>query len=107
MNLFRQGDPVSQNLFRNMLPLKGQVPFNSYFYSLNANGVHFLSYSADLFSIENSSIEHDGILFDPTNAALLETQLNQIEKDLKYADENRHLVDSMIQAHNILLFNLT
>jgi len=88
----QMGDSISRNLFQMMLPLKGSVPFNSYFYSIDINGVHFLSYSADLFTIKTKSVDHNGLQFDASAAALLETQINFIEKDLIQANENRHLV---------------
>jgi hypothetical protein len=83
--LSQMGDSVSRNLFQKMFPLKGTLPFNSYFYSVNVNGVHFLSYSADLFTIKVNE-------FDSSAASLLETQINMIERDLISANQNRHLV---------------
>lgn len=91
--LSQMGDSISRNLFQSMFPLKGSVPFNSYFYSLNMNGVHFLSYSADLFTIKTKD---NGLHFDASAAALLETQINTIAKDLAKANENRHLVPWII-----------
>lgn len=91
--LSQMGDQVSRNLFTKMFPLKGRVPFNSYFYSVNVNGVHFLSYSADLFTMMARKFdvksEQD---FDASAAGLLETQINLIEKDLMKANLNRHIV---------------
>lgn len=75
-----------------MFPLRGTVPFNSYFYSVNVNGVHLLSYSADLFTIKTKNIDHNGQQFDASAAGLLETQINMIEKDLQEANENRQMV---------------
>jgi len=94
--LSQMGDSISRNLFQGMFPLKGSVPFNSYFYSIDVNGAHFLSYSADLFTIKTKSVDHNGLQFDASAAALLETQINVIEKDLIKANENRHLVPWVI-----------
>lgn len=87
--LSQMGDAVSRNLFQKMFPLKGSVPFNSYFYSINVNGVHFISYSADLFTIQATE-------FDASAASLLETQLDLIERDLIAANQNRHLVPWLV-----------
>ncbi len=65
-------------------------------YSIDVNGAHFLSYSADLFTIKTKSVDHNGLQFDASAAALLETQINVIEKDLIKANENRHLVPWVI-----------
>lgn len=84
------GDKTSLNLFRAMFPLMGKLPFNSYFYSLNANGVHFISYSADLFTIGQYSDRSLNNL-DSNTANIIENQISLIEKDLINANHNRDL----------------
>lgn len=96
--LSQMGDSISRNLFTKMFPLKGSVPFNSYFYSVDVNGVHFVSYSADLFTIQTNEYNRNGNQqgFDATAAGLLETQINQIERDLIKANQHRHIVPWII-----------
>ena len=66
----------------------GRSPFNSYYYSVSTNGVHFLSYSADLFTIgqfdQSNPIDHSTI-------EIIESQLDLLEKDLIKANRNRNL----------------
>lgn len=76
----QSGDNISNSLFQKMLPLKGTVPFNSYFYSLDINGVHFISYSAEFFETKID------------NFSQLENQIKMIKDDLIRAQDNRHLV---------------
>lgn len=94
--LSQMSDSISRQLFQKMFPLKGTVPFNSYFYSIDVNGVHFLSYSADMFTMKSRYGQNNGHTFDATAAGLLETQVNIIEKDLIKANKNRHLVPWVI-----------
>lgn len=84
------GDKASLSLFRAMFPLMGKLPFNSYFYSLNTNGVHFISYSADLFTIGQYADRSLNKL-DPDTANIIENQITLIEKDLINANQNRDL----------------
>ena len=76
----QSSDDISNSLFQNMLPLKGTTPFNSYYYSIDINGVHFISYSENFFNINKDSFNS------------IENQIDMIEKDLILAENNRKLV---------------
>lgn len=76
-------DPSAKNLFRQMFPMMGRSPFNSHFYSVESNGVHFLSY--DLFTFD----QMDQI--NQTKVEIIETQIDLIEQDLIRANRHRNL----------------
>jgi len=84
-------DKTSLNLFNVMFPLLGKLPFNSYFYSVNVNGIHFISYSADLFTIGQFSDRSTQIRLDSNTIDIIENQIDLIEKDLITANNNRDL----------------
>lgn len=85
---YLKGDKTSLNLFRSMFPMGGKTPFNSYFYSLNDNGVHFISYSADLFTVGQFSDRSTSQL-DSNTMNIIDNQIDLIEKDLINANQNR------------------
>lgn len=72
-----------------MFPMNGHMPFSSHFYSLNVNGVHFITFSADLLADDLMNQE-----FDADQS--LDLQFNWLENDLAKANENRHLTPWII-----------
>ena len=77
-------DGKQQNiLFNTMFPMNGQIPFKENAYSLDINGVHFLTYSS----------LH---LTNKTASQTFEDQYKWLEQDLIQANKNRHLVPWII-----------
>jgi hypothetical protein len=66
-----------------MFPMMGQTPFNSTTYSLDVNGVHFISYSF-------------GSPFASDLDKKFENLIKWLENDLIKANKNRHLIPWII-----------
>ncbi len=66
-----------------MFPMMGQTPFNSSTYSVDVNGVHFVSYSF----VSPYTLDMD---------KKFENLIKWLENDLIKANKNRHLVPWII-----------
>ena len=95
------GGDVDQQLFAGMLPVPlgsgsggGAGGGGSYSYSVDINGVHLLTYSTDLFSL--NEIDHANL------SAILGDEMAWMEADLRRANANRARVPWLV----VLLPNL-
>ena len=77
-----------------MFPLLGQVPFNSNYYSLNLNGAHLVTFSADILNADLLYAKNGAYNLNLTRS--LDDQLDWLEDDLKTANQNRRLVPWII-----------
>lgn len=76
-------------LFRSMFTFMNEWPLKSFWYSFDVNGIHFISYSTDLFLI-NESNNKTNITVDVSQ--IVENQLNWLKNDLNKANNNRDSV---------------
>jgi hypothetical protein len=75
-----------------MFPITGQSPFNLSSFSLNVNGVHFLTFLNEIFSSADLEKKTNNNNNNQSSENSIETLLKWIENDLKKANQNRHLV---------------
>jgi hypothetical protein len=84
-----------------MFPIMNESPFNSNSYSLNLNGVHFLTFTNEIFSLidinkKSSSNNNNNNNSSQSPESSIESLFKWIENDLKKANQNRHLVPWII-----------
>jgi hypothetical protein len=69
-----------------MFTFMSEWPLKSFWYSFDINGVHFISYSTDLFII-NENIKKNSSLNDISN--IIDNQMSWLKVDLEKANNNR------------------
>lgn len=84
-SLGQSKDEKTQTLFKSMFPLNGLSKQDSFIYGLNANGVHFVTFSLDYL-----------ISFINGDKKQLDQLVDSLEKDLIKANQNRHLVPWLV-----------
>ena len=77
-------DLTNLKLFRNMFTFINEWPLKSFWYSFDINGAHFVSFSTDLFIINESLNNSNNSLND-----IFDKQMNWLKTDLQKANDNR------------------
>jgi hypothetical protein len=70
-----------------MFTFMNEWPLKSFWYSMDINGAHFISFSTDLFiineTLSNNESSNDNV------GMILEKQINWLKSDLQTANSNR------------------